>query len=247
MIKFILTHNHFEFNGCHYRQKNGTAMGTKMAPSYANIFMANLENNMLSSFELKPSYYCRYIDDIFFIWEHGLDSLIKFSDHCNSYHSSIKFTMDHSKSNLPFLDVSINLNNGNITTSVYVKPTDNNRYLDYRSSHPMSLKRSLIYSQCLRLKRICSCPSDYNKHISLLTGKFMSSKYPLSVIKSQIEKASHKSRTDLLIYRPKLKNDRLPMVFDYSPNITQLSKKIKKDFLSLQEDPSINSGVTLGR
>jgi hypothetical protein len=33
----------FTFNGDHYIQINGTAMGTKMAPSYANIFMGKLE------------------------------------------------------------------------------------------------------------------------------------------------------------------------------------------------------------
>jgi hypothetical protein len=32
----------FTFDGNHYLQINGTAMGTKMAPSYANIFMGDL-------------------------------------------------------------------------------------------------------------------------------------------------------------------------------------------------------------
>jgi hypothetical protein len=31
------------FTGDHYLQVSGTAMGTKMAPSYANIFMGKLE------------------------------------------------------------------------------------------------------------------------------------------------------------------------------------------------------------
>jgi hypothetical protein len=33
------------FNGDHYLQINGTAMGTKMAPSYANTFMGKFEKN----------------------------------------------------------------------------------------------------------------------------------------------------------------------------------------------------------
>jgi hypothetical protein len=42
--KFIkLFINNFTFDGNHYLQINGTAMGTKMAPSYANIFMGDLE------------------------------------------------------------------------------------------------------------------------------------------------------------------------------------------------------------
>ena len=45
-------------------------MGTCMAPSYANIFMDNLEKQMLANMDAVPSTWCRYID-IFAIWPHG--------------------------------------------------------------------------------------------------------------------------------------------------------------------------------
>ena len=35
----ILTMNNFTFNQQHYLQIHGTAMGTKMAPSFANSFL----------------------------------------------------------------------------------------------------------------------------------------------------------------------------------------------------------------
>ena len=38
-LKLILTLNNIVFNGINYLQKKGCAMGTKYAPSYANIFM----------------------------------------------------------------------------------------------------------------------------------------------------------------------------------------------------------------
>ncbi|KAJ8029907.1 Proline-rich transmembrane protein 1 [Holothuria leucospilota] len=79
IIRFILLHNHFEFNSRHFLQIQGTAMGTKMAPSYANVFMDALEQKLLSGYHLKPDHYCRYIDDIFFIWTHGVDSLHDFN------------------------------------------------------------------------------------------------------------------------------------------------------------------------
>ena len=43
LIFFILKNNFFTFNGNFFHQIKGTAMGTKMAPSYANIFMHKLE------------------------------------------------------------------------------------------------------------------------------------------------------------------------------------------------------------
>ena len=39
LANLVLTKNNFEFNKKIYRQVQGTAMGTRMAPSYANIFM----------------------------------------------------------------------------------------------------------------------------------------------------------------------------------------------------------------
>ena len=44
LIRTILTMNNFSFNDNHYLQIYGTAMGTKMAPSYANLFTTILQN-----------------------------------------------------------------------------------------------------------------------------------------------------------------------------------------------------------
>ncbi|XP_033116641.1 uncharacterized protein LOC117116665, partial [Anneissia japonica] len=106
LIKFILTHSNFVFHDKHYQQISGTAMGTKMAPCYANIFMAELEDRLLANSNPKPSYYCRYIDDIFFIWEHGIDKLNEFERFANNFHPRIKFTINSSK---PLEDPEIEL------------------------------------------------------------------------------------------------------------------------------------------
>ena len=44
LLELVLTNNHVEFNGNYYHQLSGTAMGTKLAPSYANLFMATFED-----------------------------------------------------------------------------------------------------------------------------------------------------------------------------------------------------------
>ena len=48
LLRIILTMNNFTFNQHHYLQIHGTAMGTKMAPSFANLFLAIFETNALS-------------------------------------------------------------------------------------------------------------------------------------------------------------------------------------------------------
>ena len=54
MATIILENNYFEFDGQIYWQKQGTAIGTKFAPAYANIFMYVLETRMLGICEFRP-------------------------------------------------------------------------------------------------------------------------------------------------------------------------------------------------
>ena len=47
-IECILKNNNFTFNKSNYIQMQATAMETKMAPKYANIFMHQLETKFMS-------------------------------------------------------------------------------------------------------------------------------------------------------------------------------------------------------
>ena len=131
MKHFILTHNLFKFNNDHYLQIKGTAMGAKMVPAYANIFMDAIETSFLSSSPLKPSIYYRYIDDIFLIFPHGNDSLTHLLEHANNIHQNIKFTHERSKATLPCLDVLVQIAQNKIFTTLHTKPTDSHSYLHY--------------------------------------------------------------------------------------------------------------------
>ena len=50
----VLKNNIFQFNEKTLRQLRDTTIGTKFAPLYAIIFMADLEERILKDFELKP-------------------------------------------------------------------------------------------------------------------------------------------------------------------------------------------------
>ena len=86
LILMILISNAFRLGNEYYRQITGTAMGTPMAPNYANLFMDNFEQNLLHDYSQKTGF--RFIDDIFFIRTGHKDSLGHF----------ISFTQNYSKS-----------------------------------------------------------------------------------------------------------------------------------------------------
>ena len=94
MFRLILKENSFQFNGKHYLQTHGTAMGTKTAVSFANIFMAHIETTILSTTVFKPTVWKRYIDDIFSLWDISKPDIEAFIEQANLHHLTIKLTAE---------------------------------------------------------------------------------------------------------------------------------------------------------
>ena len=76
--ELVLKNNNFEFGGKYFLQKRRPAMGTRMPPAYANLFMPDLESQRLDLAPVKPYLWLRYIDDIFMIWTAGEEQLQEF-------------------------------------------------------------------------------------------------------------------------------------------------------------------------
>ena len=53
-ISIVLKENTFKFDGKNYKQVQGTAMGTKMAPTYATLVMGFLEKQLYQRIEERP-------------------------------------------------------------------------------------------------------------------------------------------------------------------------------------------------
>ena len=116
LAEVVLKNNIFTFGKKTLKQKRGTAIGTKFAPPYSILFMAELEEEIVKESECKPYLWWRYIDDIFFLWEHGENKLKSFIDKINKAHPTIKFTAEWSKTSINFLDVTVSLIEGVIET-----------------------------------------------------------------------------------------------------------------------------------
>ena len=102
LIRMILTMKNFSFNDKHYLQTHGTAMGTRMAPSYVDRFLAKFETDALSREPFQPFIWWRYIDDIFMIWTRSVQDLNTLTSFLNDIHPTIKFSCDHSSHPYPF-------------------------------------------------------------------------------------------------------------------------------------------------
>ena len=106
----------------------------------------------------------------------------------NKFHPNLSFTYESSKKGIAFLDYKVNLFENRLTTDLYVKPTDTHQYLDYISSHPEHTKKPILFSQTLRLRRICSFETDFVKRKNKMKSWFLKRGYPERVIDSEMKK-----------------------------------------------------------
>ncbi|XP_063819095.1 oocyte zinc finger protein XlCOF7.1-like [Pseudophryne corroboree] len=224
-IKFILEHNFFEFDGSYFLQKQGTAMGTKFAPSYANIFMSEWEAQYVYGTCYENSsirFYRRYIDDLLFIW-HGDDlSIDKFILHLNTNDVNLKFTHKSNRSVIDYLDLELEGSScGKISTKTFFKEVDANSYIPTSSCHHPAWKEGVPYSQFLRIRRNCTRISDYWSQSEVLKKRFIERGYDPGFIEESRAKASRRERKTLL-------QDRVAKIDGFSssnrPFITQYSR-----------------------
>ncbi len=208
-----MTLNNFSFNGEQYLQTNGTAMGTRMAPSYANLFMADLEEKLLNWTIARPYVWWRFIDDVFAIWDKGQELLQTFLQQINDFHPSIKFTAETSTDRVAFLDTTVILEGNKLHTDLYTKPTDTHQYLSPQSCHPRHCTSSIPYSQSLRIRRICSREEDYRGRTEELRSYLLARGYNEPTVDLQIQKATRVQRHTALQPRGRRPAvDRVPLV-----------------------------------
>ena len=145
MLNLILKENSFEFNGKHYLQTHGTAMGTRVAVAFANIFMSVIETEIIFHSSNKPLVWKRYIDDIFSLSNIDLGLFLELA---NNYHSTIKFTAEI-QTQRTFLDTYVYKGERFKRESIldvrtHFKPTETLQYTEFTSCHPPGVWKGFI-------------------------------------------------------------------------------------------------------
>ena len=86
---FATSQTHFIFNSKLHNKIDGVAMGSPLAPLFANIFMGFHESMWLNKYNLnKPKFYLIYVDKILAAFDKGQDSL-NLSNFLNINHLSL--------------------------------------------------------------------------------------------------------------------------------------------------------------
>ena len=253
LLQLVLKWNLFEFDEKIFRQLIGTAIGTKLAPNYADIVMAVIDELILKAAAkhgdgtFPISFYKRFLDDIFFVFLGSHKKLHEFLDEMNQIHPAIRFTICHTKlpgavdtcecpelDKIPFLDTTISVKNNLIVTDLYRKPSDRVQYLLPSSCHPNHCHKNIPYSLALRIVRICSEPESRDARFDELKDMLKSWNYQSGLITSAINRAKDVPRSEAL--KRVNKNQaakRQVFVVRYDPRMPSMPSIIHKHYRSM--------------
>ena len=188
----------------------------------------------------------RFLDDIFFVWDHGDEELKKFMSFMNNFgeknsmKTDLKFTFETGKS-VPFLDTLVSLNGERLKTTLYSKPTDAHLYLRKSSCHPPSCTKGIVKGELLRVRRICTLKEDFEKAAGKIMGYFSERGFKKEEMLVAYKDVLAKDRDDILEYKNKQTSERVPYVLTYHPRLRMLGSVLKRHFYLLKTKERLQS------
>lgn len=227
LLEINLTRNDFVFDEQYYLQVKGTAMGKRFAPAYANIFMADWEEEVFRKCQRKPFHYVRFLDDVWGIWTGTEIEFQEFVNILNSHDPSIQLKAEIDQQSINFLDTTIYKGQDfektqKLDIKVYFKTTDTHALLYKTSFHPKHTFRGVVKSQILRFKRICTREEDFKEATRILFKALQERGYTRSFLRDCFKTFQIRKERD--------HESLIPLITTFSTSSTVLNGKFKCNF-----------------
>jgi len=177
LLQICLDASSFKFNNQLYRQISGLPMGSPISVVLSEFTMQSIEKLILTNPPTVPLFWLRYVNDCLVALHK--DHEFTFLDYINSHHHNIQFTQESEQQHqLPFLDILIKRDENNkINFTVYRKPTNSGKFLDFRSYHSTSHKRNTILALKNRAQEICSS-ENLTPEYKIINSQLKQNAYP---------------------------------------------------------------------
>ena len=145
-------------------------MGTKMAVSFASLFIASVGTEILNVSTKKPLVWKRYINDVFSLWNINIEEINGFIELANKHHPTFKFTAELSDKETIFLGTCVYKGDIFRDTSLldvrtHYKPTETFQY--FSSCHTPGVSKGFIKGEAPRLLRTNSLENNFEENIKL--------------------------------------------------------------------------------
>ena len=101
------------------------------------------------------------------------------------------------------------------------------------------MKKSIVYSQGLRIKRVCSKESSFEKHLASCYTWFVNRVYPHTLVQEQFEKVRKFKRDTLFGNKRETKGRGIPLIVTYHPFLSNFGNILRKYGYLLQQDSDV--------
>ena len=237
LLKLCLNTTYFQVNGKFYKQKQGAAMGSPVSVIIANLFMEELEQRSLQSFEHNVKVWKRYVDDTFVVLQNEHVQMLH--RHLNNQFRGVSFTLEkESEGSLAFLDVKVTrYQNGCLKTSVFRKVTHTDRYLDFNSHHSAQHKESVVRALMQRGESFSSDAVDRSAEMKHITNTLRANNYPNHFVKRTCRKMRNRREQ----VREGAERERKPLVvLPYVSGVTERVTRILSSHAKVTTKPGKN-------
>ena len=243
-LSLCLYNNNSKFANENLLQINGTATGAPNSCSYADIAIAPIDDAVFEKMDsdfTELRYFGRYRDDCLALWCGSSERLQQFFVFLNSLSEDLKFTMEIGDGSLCFLDVEIKLENDQLLTTVYSKPTNTHIYLHANSCHNEKTKKGIPKGVALRLKRICSTDDEYSKKSNEYKTHLMKRGYEKNMVNYAFDSLKNKSRSEVRKKVEKEQHSRIIFATNFNPRGPDVASIIKRNVKLIENTPGLQA------
>ena len=168
MLSLILKENFFHFNGKHYLQNHGTAMGTKTA---VLSFMTYIETTTLSKTVFTTTVWKCYTNDIFSLWDMSKPDIEAFIEQASLHHPTIEFTAKTFDTETAFLDAVVYKGTrfkekSILDAKTHFKQTETFLHTHFTLCHHPNVKKGFVKGEALRILRKNSSETTFEENNS---------------------------------------------------------------------------------
>ena len=254
-LELVLTNSHFVFNDHCYNLLSGTATGTTVAPTYANLTMGFLEIDLYDKvfekygeivYKFVKLYWRRFLDDGQIFWRKSFGPIEDFVEILNSLDGSIQFTHECSNKGLSFLNLFLYIDKQELLTDIYYKNTDSHDYLPFNSCHPRHIKVNIPKTLARIICTIVQDPQRKLYRLSELKTWLLKAKYPPGLINNCFYQVLQMDQLALRTKRIRDKSQILPFV-QKNPDVYKYLLNAFNFLLSSQKYANLFQGTRLIR
>ena len=169
-----------------------------MSCSYADLALASEDSKVLA-FDLSPTTWKRFWDDVFVVWMHGPASVFLFLEYLKNIDKTgkIQLTMQVARDDrLEFLDLKLKTVNRKVSVDVLTKLTSSFTYVLSSTCYPNRNIKNVTNSIALRLRIICDSDEKYDKRSEDYQKYLRTRDYQLGSLERQFEEVKKLSRSE---------------------------------------------------